>query len=177
MEQIASTLRDSYNANAKELKGILNKNGNVNNDELNRITRKVLSGDAAIQSPFFGDKTAKSPESRRIIEATLIGRGFRSSDSGDVRSTRSKESEQTTKQELVFVKFNLSLNKTNDGKHFLSLSEPGSLYKGLAERNLQRQGHTSDNNNNRRSVRAIWTKYKNLQFKGTTKIKNAEDVA
>ena len=51
------------------------------------------------------------------------------------------------------------------------------MYFNAGERNLQRQGNTSDNNDNRRSVRAVWTKYKNIQFKGTTKIKNAEDVA
>jgi len=71
----------------------------------------------------------------------------------------------------------LALNKTQDGEKFLSLSEPGAEYSNSSQPNLWQQGDTSSSDNNRRSVQAIWTKYKNLQFKGTTKIKNAEDVA
>lgn len=71
----------------------------------------------------------------------------------------------------------LALNKTQDVKKFLSLSEPGTEYSNSSQLDLFGQGDTASNNNNKRSVRAVWTKYKNLQFKGTTKVKNAEDVA
>ena len=104
VEEIASAIRDSYRANEKELKGLLNQNGGINYDELNRITKSILSGAKRIRSPFFSDTTARNPSSRRIIEATLIGQAVRQSDSGDVRGTRTEESEQTKKQELAFVK-------------------------------------------------------------------------
>jgi hypothetical protein len=77
VEQIAAAFRGSYQANAKELKGLLNENGSINNDELIRITTKILSGEARIRSPFFGYKTKASPSSRRIIEATIIGQAVR----------------------------------------------------------------------------------------------------
>ncbi|MBC7525365.1 MAG: hypothetical protein H7239_13130 [Flavobacterium sp.] len=72
---------------------------------------------------------------------------------------------------------NLALNKTNDGQEFLSFGEPRTEYSDSSERNLQQEGDTNVDSNNRRSVRAIWTKYKNIQFKGTTKIKNAAVIA
>jgi N12 class adenine-specific DNA methylase len=71
----------------------------------------------------------------------------------------------------------LALNTTKDGQKFLSLTEPGTEYSNSSQPNLWQQGDTDSGDNNRRSVRAIWTKYKNIQFKGTTKVKNAEDVA
>ena len=110
VEEIASAIRNSYRANGEKLEGsdledLFNQNDYIKNEKLNKITRKILSGVAAIQSPFFGDKTTATPESRRIIEAAIIGRGVRQTNSGDVRSSRTKKSEQTTKQELALVKF------------------------------------------------------------------------
>lgn len=59
----------------------------------------------------------------------------------------------------------------------LSQTKPNSENSNPAERNVQREGDTEGNNDHRRNLCAIWTKYKDIQFKGTTKVKNAEDVA
>lgn len=59
----------------------------------------------------------------------------------------------------------------------LSHTKPNSEYSNSAECNVQREGDTDGNNDHRRNLCAIWTKYKDIQFKGTTKVKNAEDVA
>lgn len=65
----------------------------------------------------------------------------------------------------------LALNKTQDGQEFLSLSEPGTEYSNSAQLNLFGQGNTSSDNNNRRCVCSVWTKYKNIQVKRTNDIK------
>jgi hypothetical protein len=75
----------------------------------------------------------------------------------------------------LYIDFNL--HNTENGQKFLSLSEPKTEYSNASESDLQQKGNTNADNNNSRSVRAVWTKVKNLQFTGTTKIKNAEDVA
>jgi hypothetical protein len=66
---------------------------------------------------------------------------------------------------------NLATNTTKDGQDFLSLSEPGTEYSNSSQLNLQFEGDTGSSNNNCGSIRAVRTKYKNLQSRGTTKVK------
>jgi hypothetical protein len=71
----------------------------------------------------------------------------------------------------------LKLNTKTAGKKIISYRESGSIYSNTAQRNVQREGDTGGNTDHRRNLCAIWTKYKYIQFKGTTKVKNAGDVA
>ena len=71
----------------------------------------------------------------------------------------------------------LKLNTKTDGKKIISYRESASKYSNSSEFNLQREGDTDGNNYNRSNLCVIRMKYKDIQFKGTTKVKNAEDVA
>ena len=65
----------------------------------------------------------------------------------------------------------LKLNTKIYEQKILSHSKPNSEYSNSSELNLWQQGDTFNDNNNRGSVRAVWRKYKNIQFKRTNKIK------
>jgi hypothetical protein len=101
------------------------------------------------------------PETRQELHKTILN-------SNTARSVKQDET-NVDRQELQSSV--LKLNTKTDGKNFISHSESGTKYSNTSERNIQRQGNTSYSNDNCRSVRAVWTKYKNLQFKKTNNIK------
>jgi hypothetical protein len=98
------------------------------------------------------------PETRRDLYKTIQASNNGGSISPDGTTEELKELERR----------GLKLNTKTNAQKFLSPRKRNAEYCYSAERNLRRQGDTNSDNNNRRSVRAVGKKFKNLQSKGTS---------